>query len=123
MPRQMDVLTTCSRACSEAGWAPTCTAVANGFYAPIAGAPSMSFTRRPEFFGIQFAPLFVGARWLSSSLAGAGPRVDSFVFERNGRHELAIVNQTEQPIACELPAGMNGSPMPGLRGPTIDAKS
>ncbi len=110
--------------CMQRGWVgANMHGGGNGFYTPIAGAPSTGFARRPEFFGIQFAHHFVGARWLSSSLAGADPRVDSFVFERNGKHELAIINKTEQPAEFGLPAGVSVSPMLGLRGPAIDAKT
>ncbi len=62
----------------------------NGFYSPIVGAPSTGFTRRPEFFGMQFAQRFVGARMVETTLSGADPRVAAVVFERNGRRELAV---------------------------------
>lgn len=95
----------------------------NGIYAPIAGAPSTGFTRRPEYFGMRFAAQFAGARYVETTLTGADPRVDAFVFERDRARELVVVNKTAQRVSCQLPEGLTGAPRQVLSAPAIDAKS
>lgn len=94
----------------------------NGLYTPIAGAPSTGFTRRPEFFGIQFAQHFVGAQLVSATLNNADPRIEAFVFSREGKLELALLNKTGAPFSCMLPAGARAKPILRLSAPSIDAK-
>ena len=94
----------------------------NGFYTPIAGAPSTGFTRRPEYFGMKFAQRFVGANVLSVVLKGADPRVDAFAFETSGRRELVLINKTSEDVSCELEGGLAGSLALRLTAPAIDAK-
>lgn len=94
----------------------------NGFYTPIAGSPSAGFTRRPEFFGLQLAHRFAGRRVVQSTLAGADPRVDAFVFEQAGRHELVLANKTPDAVSCDLPAGHRGAPVLQLHASNIEAK-
>ncbi|HXS12283.1 MAG TPA: hypothetical protein VN734_06245 [Acidobacteriaceae bacterium] len=94
----------------------------NGYYTPIAGAPSTGFTRRPEFFGMRFAQHFVGAQLATATLNNAGPLVDAFVFERFGDLELALINKTDTACTCVLPLGVLASPALLLSGPAIDAK-
>jgi hypothetical protein len=76
----------------------------NGFYTPIAGAPSTGFTRRPEYFGIQFSQSFAGATFLGSKLTDAGPRVNAYAVEQSGRRRVAILNKDDAPIRLELPS-------------------
>ena len=94
----------------------------NGYYTPIAGAPSTGFTRRPEYFGMKFAQHFVGAQLVSATLNNADPLIDAFVFERDTKLELALINKTDSSFACDLPSGVLSAPALVLHGPTIDAK-
>ena len=94
----------------------------NGFYTPISGAPSTGFQRRPEFFGIQFAQRFAGARMLKAELAGASDRVSAYAFERSGDVELAVVNKTAEAVTFSLPRGAHAREVLRLHAPAIDAK-
>jgi hypothetical protein len=94
----------------------------NGYYTPIAGAPSTGFTRRPEYFGMRFAQHFVGAEVVSTTLDNAGPLIEAFVFKRGEQLELALINKTDTPFTCALPAGVLAVPRLLLSGPAIDAK-
>ena len=94
----------------------------NGYYTPIAGAPSTGFTRRPEYFGMRFAQHFVGAEVVSTTLDNAGPLIEAFVFKRGEKLELALINKTDTPFTCALPAGVLAVPRLLLSGPAIDAK-
>lgn len=110
--------------CMQRGWVgANMHGGGNGFYTPIAGVPSTGFTRRPEYFGMQFAHRFVGARWVKASLQGASDRVDTFVFERDGKRELVVVNKTPDAVRLQLPSGLQASSVMALRGPAIDAKT
>jgi hypothetical protein len=93
----------------------------NGFYTPIAGAPSMGFARRPEYFGIQFAQSFVGARFLSAMLTGAGPHVTAYALAREGRQRVAIINKDDAPVNVELPWTTGANAM-RLSGPSLASK-
>jgi hypothetical protein len=109
--------------CMERGWVGVnLHGGGNGNYTAIAGAPSTGFTRRPEFFGMQFAQRFVGAKCVEAELQGADPRVDAFAFEREGRRELAVVNKTAEKVSCTLATGMTVALLLTLHGPAIDAK-
>jgi hypothetical protein len=94
----------------------------NGYYTPIAGAPSTGFTRRPEYFGMKFAQRFVGAQLVTTTLNNASPLVEAFVFERFGKLELALINKTDTACTCTLPSGVLAAPASRLSGPAIDAK-
>ncbi len=94
----------------------------NGYYTPIAGAPSTGYTRRPEYFGMKFAQHFVGAQFVSTTLDNANPLVDTFVFKRGGKLELALINKTDTACTCALPAGVLAARKLLLSGPAIDAK-
>jgi hypothetical protein len=93
----------------------------NGFYTPIAGAPSTGFTRRPEFFGIQFAQALVGARFLPSSLTGVSPHVTGYALEQNGRRRMVILNKEETPVSISLPDRPKGKALV-LTGPSVESK-
>ena len=94
----------------------------NGYYTPIAGAPSTGYTRRPEYFGMKFAQHFVGAQFVSTTLDNANPLVDTFVFKRGAKLELALINKTDTACTCALPAGVLAARKLLLSGPAIDAK-
>ena len=94
----------------------------NGFYTPIAGAPSTGFTRRPEYFGIQFAQTFAGAQLLPARLTGAPDHITAYAAERAGTHLVAIVNKTETPARIALPKPCS-SRAKQLTGPALDAKN
>ncbi len=93
----------------------------NGFYTPIAGAPSTGFTRRPEYFGIQFARSFVGARMLATKLTDAGTHVTAYALEHDGRRQVVIINKDESPASVELPSRVGAKAM-RLSGPSLDSK-
>ncbi len=93
----------------------------DGYYTPIAGAPSSGFTKRPEYFGIQFAQSFVGATFLGATLTGADPRVAAFALERAGQRQIAIVNKTDAAVSIELPARVHAVAMK-LSGPALESK-
>jgi hypothetical protein len=103
----------------------------NGFYTPIAGAPSTGFTRRPEYFGIQFAQRLSGARFLGCSLSGAPPHLLAYALEQHGHRRLALINANmhnanmpnadTQPLSILLPS--RPQPMAEiLTGPSLDSK-
>jgi hypothetical protein len=93
----------------------------SGFYTPIAGAPSTGFTRRPEYFGIQFGESFAGATFLAATLAGAGQDVTAYALEHNGRRRVAIINKDDSLVSVELPSPAGGNAMK-LSGPGLDSK-
>lgn len=74
----------------------------NGYYTPIAGAPSTGFARRPEYFGMKFAQRFVGTTVLDVTLTGTSPRVDAFAFATSKKHELVLINKTSEDVAACL---------------------
>ena len=109
-------------ACMGRGWAGVnLHGGGNGFYTPIAGAPSTGFKRRPEYFGMRFAQRFVGTRCVEVELTGADAKVDAFVFERSRTRELAVVNKSTAGVTIALPPGMSAMRQVMLRAPAIDA--
>ena len=100
----------------------------NGFYTPIAGAPSTGFTRRPEYFGIQFAQTFAGWTPVSAHLETPNPLITAYVFDRDDRRQLALINKSAQFVSCHLPpysarSQFSGEPLVELSGPAVDAAS
>ncbi|QHN03018.1 hypothetical protein FTO74_06260 [Granulicella sp. WH15] len=93
----------------------------NGFYTPIAGTPSTGLTRRPEYFGIQFAQTFVGATFLPATLTGAGTRATAYMLEQHGKHRSVIFNKQDTPLTVELPSPPKGKALT-LTGPGFDSK-
>lgn len=109
--------------CAARGWAGVnLHGGGNGYYTPIAGAPSTGFTRRPEYFGMRFAQRFVGAQVVAANLNSASPLVDAFVFKSGGKLELALINKTDTAFNCTLSSGALAAPVLVLDGPAIDAK-
>jgi hypothetical protein len=80
----------------------------NGFYTPIAGAPSTGFTRRPEYFGSQFGQSLAGAMFMGATLTGAGPQVTAYALEQAGRRRIAIINKGKEAASVELPGRGGG---------------
>lgn len=52
---------------------------------------------------MRFAQHFVGAQLLTATLNNADPLLEAFVFERQGKRELALINKTDATSACTLP--------------------
>jgi hypothetical protein len=65
----------------------------NGYYTPIAGGLRDGFTKRPEYYGMQFAEMFAGSTLVKSTLADAGDHLVAYVVERNGTLNLALINK------------------------------
>jgi hypothetical protein len=93
----------------------------NGFYTPIAGAPSTGFTRRPEYTGIQFAQRLVGGTFLPSTLTGATPRVTAHVLQVGGRRRVAVFNKELSALELELPGRPDGQAF-YLTAPSLESK-
>src|SRR3546814_6665955 len=71
-------------------------------YSPIVGAPSTGFSRRPEFYGIQFAQLLTGATFVPATLTGASRFVTAYAVERQGVRKVAIVNKDLTPATIKI---------------------
>jgi hypothetical protein len=102
----------------------------NGWYSPIVGSPSAGFTRRPEFFGIQFAQHFAQTMLLRADLQCNSDRVSAWAARRmgNGRTEklVALVNKTTTPATIRFTGpfaeGARWTAMT-LSAPSLDAKT
>lgn len=95
-----------------------------GFYTPIAGSMSEGLTRRPEYYGIQFAQQLVGSTFLKTTLTGASPRLTAYAFQKQHRRSLVVINKSDDSISLELPA--NTQPQSKavlLTGPSFDSKA
>jgi hypothetical protein len=75
----------------------------NGFYSPIVGAVSTGFSKRPEYFGIQFAQSLVGASFVGSELKDAGMGMQTYTLAEAGRQRIVMINKTEMPVDVSLP--------------------
>jgi hypothetical protein len=80
----------------------------NGYYTPIAGAPSTGFTRRPEYFGMQLAQCFAGANLLQSKLTTANARLTAYVAQHDRTLQVAVFNKSAETAAVLLPALFTG---------------
>lgn len=74
-----------------------------GNYSPIVGAPSKGFSRRPLYFGTQFAQLLDGATFLAAAAPG-DPHLGYYALRQNGRDRTVLINQRDTPVSVELPA-------------------
>lgn len=92
----------------------------DGFYTPIAGAPSREFTRRPEYFGIQFGQSFAGAKFLTATLTGTLPHTTAYALEQDGRRRAVIINMDTEAVRVALPAGCAAKAM-RLSGPSLES--
>ena len=94
----------------------------NGFYTPIAGAPSTGFSRRPEFFGVQFLRSCLGTRVQPVVLTAGDRDVEAFVVEDGGKTEFIFINKTAQAVSFRLPNGVTVSASRRLQAPALNAK-
>ncbi len=93
----------------------------NGFYTPIAGAPSTGFTRRPEYCGIQFGQSLVGAQFLDCALHGDTAQLKAYAFLQAGKRRIAMINKTDTPASATLPGRTSGRAMK-LSGAHLESK-
>ncbi len=101
-----------------------------GIYSPIVGSPAAGFSKRPEFFGIQFAQRFAGATLLKSDLLCESDRVTAYAARRAGRGAradlVAILNKTDSPVEVTLAGNLGGKrhwKRMQLSAHAVDAKS
>ncbi|MES2391705.1 MAG: hypothetical protein V4555_08695 [Acidobacteriota bacterium] len=97
----------------------------NGFYTPIAGAPSTGFTRRPEYFGMQFAQRFAGSTFLRATLANNSATITACAAKHASHVQLAFFNKSDAPTSIALPASLQHSKrahQTTLTGPSFDSK-
>jgi hypothetical protein len=94
----------------------------NGFYTPIAGSPSTGFTRRPEYFGIQFAQQLTGSTFLRATLTGATPRVTAYAFQNNRERSLVVINKDDKPLTLAIQIHPQSKAVI-LTGPSLDSKA
>jgi hypothetical protein len=93
----------------------------NGIYAPIVGSPSQGFSRRPEFFGMQFVQQVAGASLRPSHLETPDDRVTGYVFTKDHNELVALINKTDQPIGVATPMKRATSQWT-LTAPSLDSK-
>jgi hypothetical protein len=95
-----------------------------GFYTPIAGAPSTGLIKRPEYYGIQFAQQLTGSTFLRATLTGANPRVNAYALENNHHRSLVVINKDDKPLTLTLPHNTRTqSKAVLLTGPALDSKA
>jgi len=93
----------------------------NGYYTPIAGAPSTGFTRRPEYFGMRFAQLLSGGTFVPMTVEGLPADTSIYTLERAGQRRIAIINKGASPVSIRLPAPTRG-PAVLLTAPSLTSK-
>jgi hypothetical protein len=93
----------------------------NGFYTPIAGAPSTGFAKRPEYFGIQWAQQLTGSTFLRTTLTGATPRVTAYALQNLHYRSLAVINKDDKPITLTTSIRPKNAAVL-LTGPALDSK-
>lgn len=94
---------------------------ANGNYSPIVGAPSKGFSRRPLYFGTQFAQLLDGATFLATAATPEDPYLGFYALRQDGRDKIVLINQRDTPVRVELPA-LPEAQLVMLTGPSASAK-
>lgn len=92
-----------------------------GNYSPIVGTPGKGFSRRPLYYGTQFAQLLEGAVFLDTSGTPEEPYLGYYALRRNGRDRIALINQRDTPVTVELPA-LPEARLVLLTGPSAAAK-
>lgn len=96
----------------------------DGFYTPIAGSMASGLTRRPEYYGIQFAQQLVGSTFLKTTLTGASPRLTAYAFQNHHRRSLAVINKSDDLTTLTLPPHTRSqSKAVLLTGPAFDSKA
>ena len=93
----------------------------NGIYSPIVGSPSQGFTRRPEFFGIQFAQQIAGAHLRPTHLETSDDRVTAYWFTKEHYDFLALINKTDQAVTVATPMKRAATQWT-LAAPTLESK-
>ena len=93
----------------------------NGFYTPIAGAPSTGFSRRPEYFGIQFAQSLTGWSFVPSNVTGGAATLKTYALQSGRRLRVAVINKTDAVVRIDLPRRVHGHAM-RLGGPSLESK-
>lgn len=92
----------------------------HGFYTPIAGSVAEGFTRRPEFYGILLAKLFVGSTLTQSKLVTSEPDLSAYTAVKGKTQLTLLINKTERPAAVKL--AVNSGQLTHLRAPSITAR-
>jgi hypothetical protein len=98
----------------------------NGFYTPIAGGLRDGFTKRPEFYGMQFAEMFADSALVKSTLTNAGDRLVAYAAEKNGALNLALINKGTDNATVSLDKSVlrkNSNAQKGwmLTGPSLES--
>ena len=93
----------------------------NGIYSPIVGTVAAGFSKRPEYFGIQFAQSLVGASFVGSELKGAGMGLQTYTLVQAGRRKVVMINKTDAPVSVTLPGRVRDRAMK-LSGPGLASK-
>ncbi len=75
----------------------------NGVYSPIVGSPSLGFSRRPVYSGMQFAQQVAGARLRPSRLETPDERITGYFFTKEQDELVALINKTDKPISVATP--------------------
>jgi hypothetical protein len=95
----------------------------NGFYTPIAGAPSTGFTRRPEYFGIQFFTPLSGGTFLRTELSGTGNRMRAYAVRNSTHRFLVMINTSDDVVSLTLPGHIHiDSTATQLTGPALNSQ-
>jgi hypothetical protein len=74
----------------------------NGYYTPIAGGLRDGFTKRPEFYGMQFAGVFSGSTLVKSTLTNPSERLTAYAAEKDGHLLVALINKGTAETAVSL---------------------
>jgi hypothetical protein len=93
----------------------------NGNYSPIVGTPSKGFTRRPLYFGTQFAQALDGATFLDTSATPDDPYLGYYALRHADRTKLAVINKRDTPVTVQLP-GLPEAKRTILTGPSPTAR-
>lgn len=101
----------------------------NGAYSPIVGGRSTGFSKRPEYFGIQFAQCFAGATLLRTNLSCNSDRVTAYAARQGSDRDctmLAVINKTDSPVELKLEGTLQEQhhwQCKQLKGDSLEAKS
>lgn len=74
----------------------------NGYYTPIAGDLRHGFTRRPEFYGMQFAEMFAGSTLVKSALINATDHLTVYAAEKDGALRVALIDKGAENATVSL---------------------
>jgi hypothetical protein len=100
----------------------------NGIYSPIVGSPSAGFSKRPEYFGMQFAQRFAGSTLMQVKLECDDNRVRAYAARAakhaKGLQHLALINKSDKAVEVTLPQEILAGKawqVEKLSAPAIDA--